>query len=161
MTLRERLAQLEKLQPRIAAGIDSLASAATVRAAEKAAALTPPVGGDLKGTHTRAGTMKQHWMSDSVCSPVRQGHAVITVLANNQRYASYVNDGHRMDRHFVPGLYINPYSGQLEYDPSEKAGLVVGTRTAYVPGLHMTDAARREYRRALRKGMREIKELLR
>ena len=28
-----------------------------------------------------------------------------------------MNDGHRMDKHFVPGLYVNPASGLLRaYD---------------------------------------------
>ena len=82
--------------------------------------------------------------------PQRQGNELVTVLANDVEYASYVNDGHRMDRHFVPGLYINPESGHLEYDPSAKVGLIVGTRTTYVKGIGMVDAAKEEYRRVLK-----------
>ena len=65
-------------------------------------------------------------------------------------YASYVNDGHRMDRHFVPGLYVNPHSGLLEYDPAANTGIVVGTRTAYVKGEFMADKGIKEYRKTVR-----------
>lgn len=68
----------------------------------------------------------------------------MTILANNKEYASYVNDGHRMDRHFVPGLYVNPYSKLLEYDPNyaeDGGGLMVGTKTKYVKGEFMKEKA--------------------
>lgn len=84
----------------------------------------------------------------------------MTVLANDKEYASYVNDGHRMDRHFVPGLYINPSSGLLEYDPSAKVGIVVGTKTSYVPGIHMVDAAIEEYRKTLKSELDGIAKLI-
>ena len=73
----------------------------------------------------------------------------MTVLRNNAEYASYVNNGHRMKRHFVPGLYINPESGLLEYDPSAKVGIVVGTKTRYVKGEFMVDKAKKAYQEAL------------
>ena len=123
---------------------------------EKAAELTPPTKNDLRGTNTRTGEMKAHWDSDSTINPAKSGDSYKTVLANNMEYASYVNDGHRMDRHFVPGLYVNPSSGMLEYDPTAYVGLVVGTKTAYVPGIFMVDAAKEEYRRVLRQELQNI-----
>ena len=67
-------------------------------------------------------------------------------------YASYVNDGHRMDKHFVPGLYLNETSGLLEYDPGKRSevGMMVGTKTKYVEGLHMTDAATETYKQTVK-----------
>ena len=153
--------QLRRRQPQVRQAVEQIAANATRRAAEKAAELTPPTGGDLSGTHTRAGELKDHWATDSVYIPQRQGHDLVTILANNKRYASYVNDGHRMDRHFVPGLYINPDSGLLEYDKEKDAGIIVGTKTAYVPGIHMVDAAKQEYQRAVQAGVRELEDLLR
>lgn len=52
-----------------------------------------------------------------------------------------------MDKHFVPGLYLNEASGLLEYDPGRRGevGMMVGTKTKYVEGLHMTDAAVEAY----------------
>lgn len=74
------------------------------------------------------------------------------------QYASYVNNGHRMDRHFVPGLYINPFSGQLEYDAAKKGevGIMVGTKTDYVPGLFMAEAGEEAYQRAVEALSKEL-----
>lgn len=76
----------------------------------------------------------------------------VTELNNDMEYASYVNDGHRMDKHFVPGLYLNETSGLLEYDPGKRgeAGMMVGTKTKYVEGLHMTDAATEAYKQTVK-----------
>ena len=148
--------QLRSMVPEIDAKISSAAKNATIRAVEKATELTPPTKDDLRGTNTRTGEMKAHWDSDSTINPAKSGDSYKTVLANNMKYASYVNDGHRMDRHFVPGLYVNPSSGMLEYDPTADVGLVVGTKTAYVPGIFMADAAKEEYRRVLRQELQNI-----
>ena len=162
MTLEERIKQLEKVQARFPGELRGAVKGATLRAVEKAEEMTPPTGeaDDLKGTHTRTGAMKQRWRADSQVSPTQSGLQLTTILANragfdessenDTSYASYVNDGHRMDRHFVPGLYINPESGHLEYDPSAKGGLIVGTKTTYVKGIGMVDAAKEEYRRVLK-----------
>lgn len=152
--------QLKKNQPQVQQTVERVAAHATMRAIERAAELTPPTGTDLKGTHTRSGELKQHWATDSVTEPKRQGREVVTILANDKDYASYVNDGHRMDRHFVPGLYVNPHSGMLEYDPSADVGIVVGSKTAYVRGLHMVDGAKAAYHAAAEAGARELEELL-
>ena len=71
-----------------------------------------------------------------------------TELNNNKEYASYVDQGHRMDKHFVPGLYVDE-SGQLNYDPAAKTGLVVGTKTKYVKGEFMVDKAKEAYEKAV------------
>lgn len=155
MTLKEHLAQMQKIQGQLPSVLKSMAKGATIQAIREAAANTPPIeksGDDLSGTNTRAGTMKQHWATDSKTTPVVEGQTFSTELNNNMKYASYVNDGHRMDRHFVPGLYVNPFSGKLEYDPSKKkkVGIMVGTKTFYVKGLHITDKARKAYSKALK-----------
>ena len=146
-TLKTRAEALKKHLSSLDAELSSIAQGATIRAIEKAAELTPPTKDDLSGTNTRTGAMKQHWATDSVIKPQKVGNDFVTQLANNMEYASYVNDGHRMDRHFVPGLVINPYSGLLEYNPDGKGGIVVGTKTAYVKGLFMVDEAQEEYKR--------------
>lgn len=153
MTLKERAKLLKTMTPETQRILRQTAKDATLRAAEMAADLTPPTADDLAGTNTRSGEMKQHWMTDSVVEPKGQGTHLVTILANDKQYASYVNDGHRMDRHFVPGLYINPDSGLLERNPYGSGGLVVGTKTEYVEGLYMTEEAVREYRRVLKVGL--------
>lgn len=170
MTLTERIEALKRAQAQLPDVLADIAQTATLRAIEKAAELTPPTGDDLSGTHTRTGSMKSRWRADSKVDPSREGARLITVLENragesegsenDTSYASYVNDGHRMDRHFVPGLYVDPDSGLLEYDPAAKVGLVVGTKTPYVPGLHMVDAAKEEYRRVLRVELQKLEEIL-
>ena len=163
VTLKERVRQLKEARPLVEQRIVNACEDATIRAVEKAADLTPP-GGDLSGTHTRTGEMKQRWASDSTVVPVKKGRRYETSLANSAEYASYVNDGHRMDRHFVPGLYINEESGLLEFDPGmaarREAGIVVGTKTKYGPGLFMVDAAASEYRQVLRQELADIGEIL-
>ena len=160
MTLQERVEGLKRAQAQLPDLLADIAQKATQRAVEKAAGLTPPTGGDLSGTNTRTGELKQHWAADSEIIPVRQGSDWVTILANDKEYASYVDQGHRMDRHFVPGLYVNPESGLLEYDPAAKVGLIVGAKTPYVPGVYMVDAAKEEYRRAVQEGSCRLEGLL-
>lgn len=160
MTLEQREKQLQKIVDKLPGELDRIAKVATMRAVEEATELTPPTQDDLKGTNTRSGEMKQHWATDSQTTPQRRGDDRVTELNNDKEYASYVNDGHRMDRHFVPGLYINPGSGLLEYDPSKKVGIVVGTKTKYVPGLHITDKARKKYRETVEAESKRLEEML-
>lgn len=152
--------ELEKIQRQIPGKLKAIAKGATMRAIEKAAEMTPPTGdGDISGTHTRTGAMKQHWASDSVIEPQQRGGDFITELNNDMGYTSFVDEGHRMDRHFVPGLYVNG-AGVLEYDPSADVGIVVGTKTPYVPGIHMVDAAKKEYERVSEMELRKLGDML-
>lgn len=160
MTLEERIAQLQDVEARFPGGLSAIAKGATIRAVEKATELTPPTLDDLSGTNTRSGGMKQHWASDSKVTPVRRGDTYVTELKNDKDYASYVNDGHRMDRHFVPGLVINPESGLLEYNPDGKGGIVVGTRTQYVEGLFMEEAAHEAYHKTVRLEADRLRRML-
>lgn len=159
LTLRARARQLEANLPQVEAKIMDACRAATLRAIEKAAELTPPTQDDLSGTNTRSGELKQHWSTDSEARPEKSGSTYNTVLANDKEYASYVNDGHRMDRHFVPGLVINQ-NGVLEKNPDRTGGIVVGTKTSYVPGLHMTDQAIETYRDTLKRELSDIGEVI-
>ena len=160
LTLEQRVKQLQAALPTLEKKIANACENATLRAVEKATELTPPTQNDLRGTNTRSGEMKQHWVTDSRTKPEVSGSKFTTYLANDKEYSSYVNDGHRMDRHFVPGLYINPYSGLLEYDPNADVGIVVGTKTSYVPGLHMVDAAVETWRETLSKELSGIGEVI-
>ena len=160
MTLEERMRQLRALEGKLPEVLERAATRAAERAVEKAAELTPPTKDDLRGTNTRTGEMKQHWATDSRTKAKKKGDAYESLLGNDREYASYVTDGHRMDRHFVPGLYVNPDSGLLEFDPSANAGIVVGTKTKYVKGLFMVDAAKETYRETLAEELKELEELL-
>lgn len=160
MTLRQRMEHLGQLLPEVNAAIIRAAKDATIRAVETATDLTPPTENDLRGTNTRTGEMKQHWSTDSVIIPEKKGDEYCTYLFNDMQYASYVNDGHRMDMHFVKGLVLNYFSGLLEYNPDIDEGMYVGTRTKYVPGLHMTDEAQKVYEDVIREELKKVKDLL-
>lgn len=162
VNLQQRLQQLKAIQVELPELLRDTAKSATQRAVEAAADATPPKAGTgrLPGTNTVTGQLKQHWAIDSKIAPVRKGNAIQTELNNNMEYASYVNDGHRMDRHFVPGLYIDE-NGQLNYDPSAKVGLIVGTKTKYVKGEFMVDKAKEAYQKTILAELdQEIQRLL-
>ena len=96
----------------------------------------------------RSGDMAQHWATDSQTTPVVSGGSVRTELNNHMQYASYVNDGHRVDKHFVPGLIKN--GSLLERSPDGSGGLMVGTKTTYVKGKYMKQKAIGKYRSVIR-----------
>lgn len=165
--VRARLAELAAREPDIGGRIAAIAEGATVWAVEEAVARTPPNtfgDGEVRGVHTLTGQMAQQfavgsgsgdkqpemlesWKTASQTTPTVAADGYRTALANDMQYASYVNDGHRVDKHFVPGLYIDPATGLLSMDPGKPkgVGLVVGTKTTYVEGLHITDAAKEVY----------------
>lgn len=155
VTLQQRIQELKKLQADLPRIMEEAARAGTQAAVQAAADATPPKAGTgrgsaYSGTNTLTGALKQHWATDTDINPQRSGMTYRNVLRNNQQYASYVNDGHRMDRHFVPGLYVNPYSGLLEYDPAANTGIIVGTKTKYVKGEFMTEKGVEAYRKTVR-----------
>lgn len=154
--IQRRLNELQKAADGIPVIIGRTAFNATRRAVQKAVESTPPNTGGLAGTNMRTGAMAQAWETDSQVVPVNGR----TVLANNQQYASYVDKGHGMDKHFVPGLIIN--GGLLERAVDrDDGGIMVGVRTTYVKGLYITDKARKEYETAVVEILdREVKKLL-
>lgn len=150
VTLQQRIQQLKRAQADLPNILYKTAKGATMRAVEAAMDATPPKKGtgSLKGTHTRTGELKQHWATDSVVEPLVTGGKYETFLRNDKEYASYVDQGHRMDKHFVPGLYVDE-NGVLNYDPTAKVGLVVGTKTKYVKGEFMVDKAKEAYEKVV------------
>lgn len=143
-TIRKRLDQLRRAGQDVPKIIDEVNTGATIEAVRVATEKTPPNGSAIAGTGTRPGPMAQHWAVDSETNSVRGK----TKLANNMQYASYVNDGHRVDKHFVPGLIQN--GPMLERVPAEFGGIVVGTKTTYVKGLYMKEAAIGKWRKVVR-----------
>lgn len=147
--IRKRLEELRKAGEDVPKIMKEVAQGATIEAVRVATENTPPNGAWISGTNTRSGNMAQHWESDSQTVPVMVGNSAKTVLANNMQYASYVNDGHRMDKHFVPGLIKN--GDMLERVDPSVGGITVGTKTKYVEGLYMKQKAIGKYRTVVRK----------
>lgn len=155
--IRKRMGELRKAGEDVPKIMAEVAEAATIEAVRVATENTPPNGAPIAGTNTRSGQMAQHWELDSQTKPVMTGGSVQTALANNMQYASYVNDGHRMDKHFVPGLIEN--GGLLERVDPDVGGIMVGTKTTYVKGLYMKEKAIGKYRSVVRKELdRRVRE---
>lgn len=155
--LRKRMEVYRRIGGDIRTYMSEAAEGATIEAVRVATENTPPNGAKIAGTNTRSGQMARHWQLDSQTSPKWIYGGVETVLANNMQYASYVDKGHRMDKHFVPGLIQN--GNVLEKVDPDMGGIMVGTKTTYVKGLYMTEKAKKRYRTVVRKELeKRIKE---
>lgn len=161
VTLKERVKQLQKARPEVEKRIVAACKGATMRAVETATdKTTVGLEKQLSGTNTVSSNMKDSWDSSSETTPKKSGNTYTTVLANNKDYASFVNDGHRMVEHFVPGLVKDPYSGLLSFNEDRKGGIMVGTKTKYVPGVHMVDDAKETYSQVLEKELKDIGKVI-
>lgn len=148
--LRQRINELKAIGENVPEIIRKNQTIATARAVDVATNMTPPNENTPdRGTGTITGQTKAHWSTDSQIYPSQSGDTFTTILGNNMEWISYLNDGHRVDQHYVPGLMVNPHSGLLERVPPEMGGIVVGTKTAYVPGIYMREGAIEAYEKAL------------
>ena len=136
--MRKRFAKLREAGEdvrRIMADVNREATEAAVTAATQA---TPPNGGaPIKGVNTRTGNLSRKWSKDSVIDPAWVGTGWETHLKNSAPYVTYVNDGHRMDRHFT--VHVALEGGQITGKPDGDGGMMVGTKTTYIPGLYMKE----------------------
>lgn len=111
----------------------------------KAKEATPPHEGEQRGLNTVTGNMAAHWKSSYDFS--NEVNCTIR-LSNDVQYASFVENGHKMDKHFVPWLYIDD-DGILSRripEPGEPLfGLVVGTKTTEVPPEHIVKQAKERF----------------
>lgn len=160
--LEKKLQQLQADLPRI---LQRTAKLATMKAVEVAAEATPPKAGTGRGGYIDknmlTGELKAAWATDSVTTPAKSGNNYVTTLANNQQYASYVENGHVLNKHFVPGLYIDE-DGLLSRHLDGSGGLVVGTKTRWVKGEFMAEKGKRAYQKAIESLLRkEIERAMR
>ena len=152
VNLQRRIQQLKKAQANLPEILYETQKKAAQKAVEATTDATPPKAGTGRGpyigTNMITGELKAHWATDSKVEPMggalSGGSTFVSILANNMEYASYVDQGHRLDKHFVPGLYIDE-NGLLSRDLTRKVGLVVGTKTKFVGGEFMVDKAKAAY----------------
>ncbi len=163
--LEKKLQQLQADLPRI---LQRTAKLATMKAVEVAAEATPPKAGTGRGGYIGknmlTGELSAAWNKDSIKEPIKVGNSYIKILGNNLSYASFVENGHVLNKHFVPGLYIDKAKGVLarETDPEKKVGLVVGTKTRWVKGEFMAEKGKRAYQKAIESLLRkEIERAMR
>ena len=146
---RRYMKRLQKAGVKVREIVIDAAKTGTMAAVETAAEHTPPNGGaPIRGVNTRTGEMAQSWATDSQIIPTVSGNTITTMLCNNKQYASYVNDGHRMDKHFTTHVAIE--NGMLVGKPDGTGGLMVGTKTGYIPGLYMKEKANGKYKTTVR-----------
>ena len=146
---RRYLKRLQKAGVKVREIVIDAAKTGTMAAVETAAQHTPPNGGaPIRGVNTRTGELAQSWATDSQTTPTVSGDTISTALCNNKQYASYVNDGHRMDKHFTTHVAIE--NGMLVGKPDGTGGLMVGTKTSYIPGLYMKEKATGKYKTTVR-----------
>ena len=153
--IQKRLNELRKAEQDIPKIIDEVAEAATIEAVQRAQERTPPNVGGLAGTNTREGRLARSWQTDSIVKPTKGK----TELKNNMKYASYVDQGHRVDKHFTTHVAIE--GGMLVGKPDGTGGLMVGTKTSYVPGFYMVKAAKGKWKTTVRTMLqRKVREVL-
>lgn len=143
---RRRLAALKREYPQ---RFRRAVKAASQDMVSEAAGATPPLNGEDRGKNTVTGNLAAHWKYEINEAP----NETRVSLINDLHYASYVDQGHRMDQHFVPWLYIDGMGSIARHipEPGEALfGLVVGTKTAYVEGYGMADKAKDRFVKALR-----------
>ena len=158
--MRKRFEELRKAGQNVPKIMAEVAEGAAIEAVRIATENTPPNTGSVAGTNTRSGQLAEHWSLDSDVTPRRTDRAVTTILGNNMQYASYVNDGHRVDKHFVPGLMVS--GGMLQKAPAGvDTGIMVGVKTDYVPGLYMKEKAIGKWKTTVRKELdKRVREAL-
>lgn len=106
---------------------------------------TPPniSVGQRSGLST--GAMADRWQEDSKAKP---DNNMTSYLINKMPYASFVNNGHFLTKHFVPHLF--KMNGKLVYDEDAKGGIIVGNKTSYVKGYYMVEKAKKQFEKSIK-----------
>lgn len=159
MTITEYVAYLDQMGAKLRTRVMEAQREATVAAVETATKETAPNDGIPRGSNMVTGNMARRWAADSKTEPVDEGTKMTTELNNSSPYASFVNHGHWLYRHFVPGLYIDE-SGLLSRDLTGGHGLIVAKEgQKWVPGRYMEDKALAEYRRVLHAELSKVGDI--
>ena len=117
----------QELSSKVESDFERCVRIATGEMIQTAKEKTPPLPGQQRGRNTVTGALADHWGSRFEKA---NGDNYNVYLFNNMQYASYVNDGHRMVKHFVPWLYIDSNGVIARHIPitgEQLFGLVVGT----------------------------------
>lgn len=104
-------------------------------------ACTPHAGdGRPRGLNMITNSLYNSWHANYSAHGSRLG---FLELSNARPYAKYVQEGHRVTRHFVPWLYIGG-NGLINRETKHSGklfGLTVGVPETFVPGVDMTGPA--------------------
>jgi hypothetical protein len=141
--LRELAEQTKGHERALRKGIEKNARIACEAMEQAAKKHTPHEGdGKARGFNVISNSLQDSWVAEY--TPSANKNEVGTVsLSNDKPYAKYVQEGHRVKKHFVPWLYKDGM-GTLSYETNHSQplfGLVVGTKTPFVKGVDMVGPA--------------------
>jgi hypothetical protein len=112
-----------------------------------------PGDGKPRGFNVITGELSAHWESRFIAADKGSDYLGTVTLTNDMQYASYVQNGHRLTRHFVPWLYVDGM-GTISYETNHAQpmfGMVVGTKTKYVKGVDMVGPAIKAFNESFKK----------
>jgi hypothetical protein len=97
------------------------------------------------------GELARSWEKDSSKEIEKEGNKYSFKIASKVPYAKWVNNGHSLTQHFVPGLFID--NGKLIYDEKmkDKKGIMVGTKTSWVKGYFMLEEGEKAFKKYMKK----------
>ena len=138
-----------KIQKKLMAQIRQNARDACEIMQEVARENTPHEGdGKRRGFDVISNSLQDGWHAEF--QPSQEPNEVgVVKLENAKYYASYVQNGHKVNKHFVPWLYKDDL-GTISYETEHNQpmfGLVVGTKTPYVKGVDMIGPAHAAFER--------------
>lgn len=147
--LNDLMKKIPEMQKEIVAGIEQNVKDAADVAVLAAREATPHDGdGKKRGYNTITGELEAHWSWRFIRQDSYNKHNFGTLyIYNDTSYASFVQFGHNMHKHFVPWLYIDG-CGTISYETNHNLpmfGLVVGTKTKYVDGRDMIGPAEKAF----------------
>lgn len=112
---------------------------------------TPHEGdGKKRGFDVISNSLQDGWNADFETSQNSKEVGTVS-LTNDKYYAKFVQNGHKVKRHFVPWLYKDGM-GTISYETDHGQplfGLVVGTNTPYVKGVDMVGPAVEAFNEAI------------
>ncbi|KNY26327.1 HK97 gp10 family phage protein [Pseudobacteroides cellulosolvens] len=108
-----------------------------------------------KRTPVLTGDLRKQWVLSNI---QRNGNNLTVILSNPLDYASYVEFGHRVDKHYVPGEWKGK---RFVYNPNSNKGVVMGTKTAWIEGKFMATISLKEIQESIPKEWdKRFKQLL-
>lgn len=123
---------------------------------------TPHKGdGKKRGVNVITGELEAHWEAQFIAASPNDKNVGKITLSNNMEYASYVQNGHKLTKHFVPWLEID--NGVINYEPNHNQplfGIVVGTKTKFVKGVDMVGPAIKAFNKSFKKMNEELVQQL-
>ena len=82
-----------------------------------------------KGTPVMDGDLRKSWAASN---PVMNGNVASCEMTNNMRYASWVEDGHRQVKRWVPGSWMG---NRFIYNGNSESGMML--KPKWISGFHM------------------------